>query len=854
MQTIFRAQTPYVFDEDGIKKYKANCYVFDFAPDRSLRMLAETAKFSTLTQKQKLNAKNVGSHDEDIQKMKDFLKFCPVISLDGTMKEFNAERLFTQLNQVYIDRVVRNGFNDNSLYDVQALLDLDVDNLNALGDTIAKSSNLDAPPKAKSLPPEVQMTSNGLNGKGKKEQPTGDDDTKTDENEEEKKRKKARRDERDRRIKIIRGLALRVPLMMFGAEVTSDSEEITRENFTKKIDDKSWEEFMPRGVTKADFNSIKTAFNQTIFTGAGKKIRQLARQADDMTVTERIQRITEIFGYFHNPDKETVLTPWRVVNMHMSDTIGGYCFFNESFTGSNQVPRYMTGDKLIEYVDTNEPRFVNREGVTDKVFFDREKGSFDLKSKILEINSKTGLYPLYVAYTLFRARKADFENLGLIEDTSKYSVEEEQAIWDDILLDNIYVVCNTPMAACITKRTLVGFRDVSDDRVNIKSIKLVEEATTNQDALVKKLNSEKFWFGKGTGEMKFNAIVGNPPYQVIKGDGRTGFASAVYPYFLDVARSLCQGCVSMIMPSRWMTKTGQGVSEKWCDDLIRSNHFVCMFDFHDAKDCFPGVEIKGGVCYFLYNGDYSGKCRYSIRMLGKDSPSVNFLDEYGAGIVVRDVVARKIVDRVRKLEGDYFNNNSFASYVGPVHLFDKDGQLGTGWKGFSDKKDSSHCIKYYLNRRIVERGFGWIKRTDIPKGEEVLPLHKVYIPEAYGAGEGFPHQILGVPFYGEPNSVCSETYLAIGYDQIKHKLSKKECENIVSYIKTRFFRFMVYVKKRTQHAVAAVYQFVPLQDFTEKSDIDWSRPVEDINQQIYDKYRLSKPERDFIDKMIKPME
>lgn len=821
MQTIFRAQTPYVFEEDGTTKYKANCYVFDFAPDRSLKMLAETAKFSTLTQKQKLNAKNVGSYDEDIQKMKDFLKFCPVISLDGTMKAFDAERLFTQLNQVYIDRVVRNGFNDNSLYDVQALLDLDVGRLNALGDTIAKSSNLDRPPKAKSLPSGIQMGNNGLNGKGKKDQPTGDDDTKTNEDDEEKRRKKARRDERDRRIKIIRGLALRVPLMMFGAEVTSDSEEITRENFTKKIDDKSWEEFMPRGVTKADFDSIKSAFNQMIFTGAGKRIRQLARQADDMTVTERIQRITEIFGYFHNPDKETVLTPWRVVNMHMSDTIGGYCFFNESFTGPNRVERNLTGDKLIEYVETNEPRFVDHKGVTDKVFFGREidaKGNPKLLSKILEINSKTGLYPLYVAYTLFRARKADFENLGLIEDTSKYSVEEEHAIWDDILLDNIYVVCNTEMAARITKRTLVGFRDVKG--MHIKDENLVEQATTNQDVLVKKLNSEKFWFGKGTGEMKFNAIVGNPPYQVMDG-GSKASATPIYQHFVCVSRLLKPECVSMIIPAKWFSG-GRAVLGSFRKSMLADDRISRLVDYADSNACFPGVDIAGGVCYFLIDSEYSGKCKVTTTNRQRTRTDIRKLNEHE--IFIRDIEALDIVEKVMHNENQFLSSHVSAqkpfglrTYVTPT----KTGDIQIRYSGGIGP----------FNRNLVTAGKDWIDKY------KVIMSYLTYDHAGRPDKDGRRRIFSTMEIIGK-GVICTETYIVVDVLQ-----KKSEAENLLGYLKTSFVRFLVSIVATTQHISKESFAFVPLQDF--------SKPWTD--EALYNKYKLTSPEIDFIESMIKPM-
>ena len=176
---------------------------------------------------------------------------------------------------------------------------------------------------------------------------------------------------------------------------------------------------MPKGITKEDFNKIKKCFNETRFFEAGKKYRELVREADFMHVEERIKQITEIFSYFRNPDKETVLTPWRVVNMHMSDTLGGWCFYDETF------------DEKTGFLE--RPRYVNNGNVT-KLLFDNVDSSGEVKTKILEINSKTGLYPLYVTYSLYRRRLEEYVKAECI-DPSSVSVQEEQVVWDDIVAE-----------------------------------------------------------------------------------------------------------------------------------------------------------------------------------------------------------------------------------------------------------------------------------------------------------------------------------------------------------------------------------------------------------------------------------
>ena len=152
------------------------------------------------------------------------------------------------------------------------------------------------------------------------------------------------------------------------------------------------------------------------------------------------------------------------------------------------------------------------------------------------------------------------------------------------------------------------------------------------------------------------------------------------------------------------------------------------------------------------------------------------------------------------------------------------GILNTSWKGYVLEKDDEHCIKYYVNKLLVGTGYAWIKKADMIKAFETVDLHKVYIPKAGGTGND--QVILGQPFYGEPGSICSQTYICIGYDSKKHNLTKEECLNVISYIKTRFFRYMVSLKKKTQDAFSQVYEFVPLQDFHES----WT------DEKLYAKY------------------
>ena len=346
--------------------------------------------------------------------------------------------------------------------------------------------------------------------------------------------------------------------------------------------------------------------------------------------------------------------------------------------------------------------------------------------------------------------------------------------------------------------------------------------------------------------MTFDVIIGNPPYQLSKATENTvsnaAFASAIYPLFIDQALKLRPTYLCMITPSRWMTKAGQGISDSWVDKMLNGNHFVEIHDYLDASECFAGVEIKGGVSYFLYQENYNGKCKYILHSNGSSVTRVDYLNSIGAGVVIRDAFALQIIDKIVKVEGKYFNESSFYSMVSPKHFFDRDEILGSNWKGYSVTKDKLHNIKYYLNKKLESCGYAWIKESDIPKGNTAIKLNKIYIPKA--GGSGTDSIILGQPILGEANSVCSYTYLCIGYDAERHNFTKEECENIISYIKTRFFRYMVSIKKKTQDASRDVYQFVPLQDFSEP----WT------DEKLYKKYKLEKDEIAFIESMIRPME
>lgn len=543
MQTIFRVQTPATING----RVKEECYVFDFAPDRTLKLLAETVKISTKAGKQT---------ETERQHLTDLTNFCPVIAeKGGKMQPLDADDMLQQLKRVYVEHVVKQGFDDVCLYNDHLLKLTDVEitefaKLKAIiGDSKANGKTKDIVVNNQGLTNEEYAEAEALEKKkkSKREQLTPEERARLDELN---KKKQVREDA----ISILRGISIRMPLLIYGAEITNEDAELTIDNFTKLIDDHSWKEFMPHGITKPHFNEFKRYYDPDIFTASAKHIRAMARAADRLSVEERIERIAAIFATFRNPDKETVLTPWRVVNMHLANTLGGYTFFNSDWR-----------DPIAE------PRFADRGPITAEVFTPT--------AHLLEINSKSGLYPLYLAYNVYRAR---LRNALFSPET----LADHQAIWDAAVAENIFVICKTPMAKSITRRTLLGFRD---GHTNMWAPKDLINTIKNQPQLF--IEEVGKLVGKN---VKINAIVGNPPYQIIN-EGNGNGADPIYHLFIDKARELAD-ISTLIHPARFLFNAGKTPKE-WNKKILNQTDFKVINYWSNPTEVFQNVDIKGGGSY-----------------------------------------------------------------------------------------------------------------------------------------------------------------------------------------------------------------------------------------------------------------
>jgi site-specific DNA-methyltransferase (adenine-specific) len=321
--------------------------------------------------------------------------------------------------------------------------------------------------------------------------------------------------------------------------------------------------------------------------------------------------------------------------------------------------------------------------------------------------------------------------------------------------------------------------------------------------------------------MKFDVIVGNPPYQLSDGGFGTS-ATAIYHKFVEQAKKLNPKYLSMIIPARWYSG-GKGM-DNFRDEMLKDNRIRQIVDYPEAIDCFPGVQIKGGVCYFLWDRENRGLCKVFTSRKGEIvSEMTRPLLEEDCETFIRYNEAISILKKVQKLK-----EISLKEKISVRKPFG----LETTYKG--EPKTFDNAITLYQNG-----GVGFIKQAEIKTNYEIIKFYKTLIPPLGSGSDTFPHTILGKPFVVEPNSACTETYLVASVFK-----NRKEAENLAQYLTTKFLRFLVLLNKPTQHATSKVYAFVPIQDFSES----WT------DEKLYKKYNLTEEEISFIESMIRPMD
>lgn len=799
MQTIFRVQTPAVIGG----KQKEECFVFDFAPDRTLKVIAETAKISS-------KAGKTTNNDREI--LGEFLNFCPIIGFEGSqMKAYNTEKMLGQLKKAYIERVVKNGFEDSYLYNDELL---HMDKL-AL-EEFSKLKEIIGSTKAQGSTGDININAQGLTDEQYellqmpeiREKPVRE---LTPKQQEALAREKEIKKNRDTAISILRGISIRMPLLMYGADLQKNldgtEEAITLDNFCDLVDDLSWEEFMPKGVTKEIFGQFKKYYDSDVFRESGVKIREMARAADKLSIEDRIERISSIFATFRNPDKETVLTPWRVVNMHLAQSLGGWCFYDKDYN-----------EQILE------PELIKQNEITDEVF--------KKNTHILEINSKSGLYALYCAYSVYRTRSK-------LELGPKPTREMEIDLWKKVLAENIFLICKTPMAKKIAQRTLAGF---TGTKVNAHCFEdLVNQLKNKPENFISKVSKTNYWKKDGNEDMKFDAIVGNPPYQIMA-TGNANGSDPIYHLFIDAACKLGEK-VSFIHPARFLFNAGK-TPKDWNEKMLNDEHYKVVQYWANSGDVFPTVDIKGGVAvtYWDKNKTFEKIGTFvaydELRTILEKVKAKDFA-MFSELVYGRDLY--RLTDKLYE-ENPWAENRQSKGHKYDIgsNVFDTFPELF-----YEEKPNDDYDYAKIFGREKNNRILKWIKKSYV-KVPDNFDSYKIFIPKANGTGA--IGEVLSTPIVGEPIVGSTTTFLSVGKFN-----TKEEAENCMKYIKTKFARAMLGTLKVTQDNPRETWLNVPLQDFTTNSDIDWSKSIPEIDKQLYKKYNLSPEEISFIESKVREM-
>lgn len=322
--------------------------------------------------------------------------------------------------------------------------------------------------------------------------------------------------------------------------------------------------------------------------------------------------------------------------------------------------------------------------------------------------------------------------------------------------------------------------------------------------------------------MRFDVIIGNPPYQLSDGGGGIGTSAVpLYQKFVEQAKKLNPRYLTMIIPARWYAG-GRGLDD-FRSSMLSDNRIRKLVDHFDPNDCFPGIDLSGGVCYFLWDRDNTGDCEVINNINKNKSVLTRPLLEKGLDTFIRFNESISILHKVA-----LFNETSIADMASSMKPFG----LRTYFKGEAIEFNNSIKVFAYPQN-------SYIGRNDITQSKDLVDKYKVFVSGTYGERGGFPYLVLAKPFLGEPKTCCTETYLMFGPFQ-----SKVICDNFISYVQTKFFRFLVLLLKNTPRATKKVYSLVPIQDFSE--------PCSD--EKLYAKYNLSAEEIAFIERMIRPMD
>lgn len=392
---------------------------------------------------------------------------------------------------------------------------------------------------------------------------------------------------------------------------------------------------------------------------------------------------------------------------------------------------------------------------------------------------------------------------------------------------------------CIAKRfTSYDLLKIKDTDNNIDFQKISDAILQNKNFNAIQLNAPIMKEGD---KMKVEAVVGNPPYQESDG-GAQASAKPIYQNFVKIAQNLDANKISMITPTRWFAG-GKGL-DNFRNMMLNNTQIKVLYDCLNPESFFPNTNIRGGVCYFLIDKQYDNTVNHVTVITrtkdGKETINQRPLKTEDFDIFIREQKSVEILCKILTTS----SIKMMEDYVSSRKPFGIEGNFIKTKDFHKNKKNCKKAILCYGKNKIK----GYVERNIISHNINMINKWKVYVPRANNIGTELSDDNLNA-FVGNPNSVCTESYLFVSND-----FGQCEAENLVKYLKTRFSRFMHSLAKASQDATSKTYQFVPMQDFTDNSDIKWNKGVSEIDKQLYKKYGLSPDEIEFIEQKIKPME
>lgn len=899
-QAAFRAQNPYEFVADGKLFRKENAYIFDFAPERTLVLFDEFAN--------NLTSGSSKTSDERKRKIKKLLNFFPVIGEDdeGNMHELDATEVLITPTKITSTEVVKRGFMSNLLFaniagifggnsPFKEILDkikpeknkrlTDRREVNVTTPMIDDDGNIDVPKeiiinntkdifgdaiyKVMEAPdiPEITTITNEIkdtidSGFGRLKETFNLNKTQTD---------KAK------------------------TEVTSTIKEVVQKNietyhsqlqeiehdFTEQIQiaEEAQDEYKAEQI-KTEFEQKKIEVNQTFTENLNTEVSETIETAVEkqiVKVEEKKKKTTEddvrdhlrgfartipaflmayanedttLANFEENIDEPTFEELTSITIDEFKKLRDGFDYvdeegknrkvpglFNEVVFDASIKEFFNTKSKLSNYFDetlTEDIFDYIPPQQTNQIFTPRRvvKLMVDLleekhpevfsnyNSKFIDLYTKSGLYITEIVKRLNEGLKEQIPN------------SKERIKW--ILENQVYACAPSNIIYNIVKNYIAAdLKDISFK--HIIECDLIEYAKNNNA-------NEKLLEVFGDENLKFDVIIGNPPYQEMDG-GAQASASPIYQHFVRLAKELNPELISFIIPTRWYAG-GKGLDD-FRDEMLNDIHLRELHDWLTPEDIFPNTNIRGGVCYFLWEKDYDNSQNLTRVVTHENNQVINdvirTMKIEGADIFVRDGKAIPILDKVFTDK----NTDIMLKHISSLRPF--------GFRGYFTKDEKFRPSNTGLSDPIVCYGkgksVGYLEREEVSVRPEWIDVWKVYTPRANNIGTELNDDNLNT-FVGEPKTICTESYLVIGAEL---GLDEVSCHNLSKYLTTRFARYLHSLAKGSQDATSKTFRFVPVQDFSNNSDIDWSVSVEEVDKQLYEKYGLSDEEINHIERRIKTM-